>query len=95
MSSMDGTIEGASSSRASRSINARKPGGISEAFGLSTRRSRSPISSQIARQWVWSSAEALALRFGMAGLESGEPNSIRPISRESKFCPAIRELVKK
>ena len=92
ISSIDGTMEGACSIWASLSSNSRKRCGISKASGLRTSRSRSPISSQIARQWAWSSAMASGLRFGMARLNRSqlfELDSIWLVFRRSKLPLAI------
>jgi hypothetical protein len=52
ISSIDGTIEGPWSNWANSSTSLSRRGGISDASRRRTSRSRSPISSQIARQWM-------------------------------------------
>ena len=76
MSSRDGTTEGAcrssSSKRASIRLNCS---GSSEAFSFSASRSRSPISSQIARQWSLSRCTCKGFPVGIARHRTGSsPN---------------------
>ena len=86
VSSIDGTIEGPwSSNWASSSSRISRRGGISDASRRRTSRSRSPISSQIARQWMWSSIIAVQLPFGLAPLVSSSLILIWLKSGKSKF----------